>query len=64
MPHDTKRDTQGRVGNTRQDYEDAAEECGSITEAAEHLGVTWQTVQEQWKRYEIVNPRTGKVPGE
>jgi len=64
MPDTDERDTQGRVGYTRQDYETAADEYSSVSEASREMGVSRQVIIEQWKRYGIVNPYTGRVPGQ
>lgn len=45
------------------DYQQAIAEAGTIYGAAKELGVTWQTVQGVMKDHEIVNPKTGRVPG-
>lgn len=62
METKTKDHPAGWKGYGREDYVQA-QKAGSIRAAAQLLGVSRSTVREQWKRYGIVNPVTGNVPG-
>lgn len=64
MSSHQERNAKNQLGYTREDYEEAAEKYGSVREAAQEMGVSRQAVIDQWKRYGIENPYTGKVPGE
>lgn len=66
MPVDANHEDHGSgwKGLTKEDYQRAAEEAGSIRGAARMLDVSRPTVKEQWERYGIVNPQTGEIPGE
>jgi len=65
MPNaDTQdRKANGQLGYTREDYDPDKHGYSSVSDAARQLGVSRQAVIDQWKRYGITNPHTGRVPG-